>query len=48
MHLNATYVLVHQYVAVDLDRVVDAMDRLQPIDEFVRVMAAIVSLEPGE
>jgi len=41
-------VLVHQYVALDLDRVVDALDRLEPVEEFVRAMAAIVSLEPGE
>jgi uncharacterized protein YutE (UPF0331/DUF86 family) len=34
-------VLVHEYVALDMNRVVDALDRLDPIREFVRIVAAI-------
>lgn len=32
-------VLIHEYVAFDLQRAVDAMDDLEMIDEFVRVVA---------
>jgi uncharacterized protein YutE (UPF0331/DUF86 family) len=34
-------VLVHEYVTLDLQRVVDALDRLDPIDEFLDVVIAI-------
>lgn len=34
-------VLVHGYVTLDLDRVVQALDRLEPIEEFLRVAADI-------
>lgn len=34
-------VLIHEYVALDLARVVAALDRLDPIREFVRVVAAL-------
>lgn len=36
-------VLVHDYVALDLDRAVDALDRLQPIEKFVRIVGEIDS-----
>ena len=35
-------VLVHEYVALDLERVVEALDRLDPVEEFVRTVAGIV------
>jgi uncharacterized protein YutE (UPF0331/DUF86 family) len=31
-------VLLHEYVALDLDRVVDALDRLQPVEQFVEIV----------
>jgi uncharacterized protein YutE (UPF0331/DUF86 family) len=34
-------VLVHEYVALDLRRVVEALDRLQPVEEFCAIVAAI-------
>jgi len=34
-------VIIHEYVALDLDRVVDALGRLDPIDAFVRIVADI-------
>ena len=34
-------VVVHEYVALDLERVVDAMTRLEPIDRFVEIVAGI-------
>jgi uncharacterized protein YutE (UPF0331/DUF86 family) len=34
-------VLVHEYVTLDLQRVVDALDRLDPIDQFLDVVIAI-------
>jgi len=33
-------VLVHEYVALDLDRVADAMGRLQPIERFLEIVRA--------
>jgi uncharacterized protein YutE (UPF0331/DUF86 family) len=38
-------VLVHEYVELDLDRVVEALDRLEPIERFLEVAAQI---EAGE
>jgi uncharacterized protein YutE (UPF0331/DUF86 family) len=35
-------VVIHGYVALDLDRVVDALDDLGPVEEFLQVVAAIV------
>jgi uncharacterized protein YutE (UPF0331/DUF86 family) len=32
-------VIIHEYVALDLDRVVDALRRLDPIEAFVRIVA---------
>ena len=34
-------VIIHEYVALDLDRVVEALQRLDPIDAFVRIVADI-------
>ncbi len=34
-------VLVHEYVALDLNRVVDAMNRLGPVEEFLRIVSAM-------
>ena len=34
-------VIIHEYVALDLDRVVEAVRRLDPIDAFVQVVAEI-------
>jgi len=31
-------VLVHEYLELDLDRAVDALDRLEPIEQFVRIV----------
>ena len=35
-------VLVHEYVALDLERVIEALDRLDPVEDFVRIVAGIV------
>lgn len=35
-------VLIHQYVGLDLDRAVAALDALDPIEEFVREVAGII------
>lgn len=31
-------VLIHEYVALDLDRVVEAMDRLEPVEDFLEIV----------
>jgi uncharacterized protein YutE (UPF0331/DUF86 family) len=36
-------VLAHEYVALDMDRVVDALDRLEPIERFLTVVRGIES-----
>ena len=38
-------VLIHEYVALDMDRVVEALERLDPIDQFVVIVARIESEE---
>lgn len=42
-------ILVHEYVALDLARVVDAVDDLEPIERFAAIVAGIEagSEEPG-
>lgn len=35
-------VLVHEYVALDMRRVVEALDRLEPVDRFATIVAGIV------
>ena len=34
-------VVIHEYVALDLDRVVDALHRLEPIDRFIAIVGDI-------
>jgi len=34
-------VLIHEYVALDMDRVVEALDELAPVEEFLEVVARI-------
>ena len=34
-------VIIHEYVALDLDRVVEALGRLDPVDAFVRIVGDI-------
>jgi uncharacterized protein YutE (UPF0331/DUF86 family) len=40
-------VLIHEYVALDLDRAVAALDRLDPIEQFLAIVAGIEATEPG-
>lgn len=40
-------VLIHEYVALDLDRAVAALDRLDPIERFLAIVAEIEATEPG-
>jgi uncharacterized protein YutE (UPF0331/DUF86 family) len=40
-------VLVHEYVALDLDRVIEAMDRLEPIEQFLRLVRDQLGSEGG-
>jgi uncharacterized protein YutE (UPF0331/DUF86 family) len=34
-------VLIHEYVALDLDRVIDALHDLEPVERFCRIVAEI-------
>lgn len=36
-------IVIHEYVALDLDRVVEALDRLEPIERFVTIVRGIES-----
>lgn len=36
-------IVIHEYVALDLDRVVEALDRLEPIKRFVAIVRGIES-----
>ena len=36
-------VVIHEYVALDLDRVVEAVNRLEPIERFVEVVRRMES-----
>lgn len=36
-------IVVHEYVALDMDRVVEALDRLEPVRAFLRIAAEIES-----
>jgi uncharacterized protein YutE (UPF0331/DUF86 family) len=40
-------VLIHEYVALDLDRAVAALDRLDPIEQFLAIVTEIEAAEPG-
>jgi uncharacterized protein YutE (UPF0331/DUF86 family) len=35
-------VLVHEYVALDMARVVEALDRLEPVEEFLEIARTVV------
>lgn len=35
-------VVVHEYVGLDMERVVEALDRLAPIEEFMRIVADVI------
>lgn len=37
-------VIVHEYVALDLSRAVSALNELEPVDDFIRIVAAIPDL----
>ncbi|MDQ3516376.1 MAG: DUF86 domain-containing protein [Gemmatimonadota bacterium] len=37
-------VIVHEYVALDLSRAVSALNELDPLDDFIRIAAAIPDL----
>lgn len=38
-------IVVHEYVILDMDRVAEALDRLEPVEEFARIVARIESGE---
>jgi len=38
-------IIIHEYVALDLERVVEAMDRLEPIERFIRIVADLIAKE---
>jgi len=40
-------VLIHEYVALDLDRAVEALGRLEVVQDFVRRVARIVEDQGG-
>lgn len=40
-------VVIHEYVALDLDRVVDALDDLAPLEEFLEVVRKLVADIPN-
>ena len=40
-------VLIHEYVALDMDRVMEALDRLDPIEQFAAIVGGIES-ESGQ
>ena len=36
-------ILIHEYVALDLDRVIEALDRLEPVETFFEIVRQIES-----
>jgi uncharacterized protein YutE (UPF0331/DUF86 family) len=40
-------VVIHEYVALDLSRVVDALDRLEPVEQFLQVVRKIAEEPDG-
>jgi uncharacterized protein YutE (UPF0331/DUF86 family) len=38
-------VVVPEYVGLDMDRVVEALDRLAPVEEFMRIVADVIEPE---
>ncbi|HEX9731607.1 MAG TPA: HepT-like ribonuclease domain-containing protein [Thermoanaerobaculia bacterium] len=41
-------VLIHEYVALDLDRVIQALDQLQPVENFLGIVIRLESEEGDE
>jgi uncharacterized protein YutE (UPF0331/DUF86 family) len=41
-------VLIHEYVALDMERVIEAMDRLEPVDRFLEIVRQLVDESTGE
>ena len=41
-------VLVHAYVSLDMDRVMDALDALEPIEQFAGIVRAIAESESSD
>jgi uncharacterized protein YutE (UPF0331/DUF86 family) len=41
-------VLVHEYVALDMERVIEALDRLEPVERFLAVVRQIVAEASGD
>jgi uncharacterized protein YutE (UPF0331/DUF86 family) len=39
-------VLVHDYVGLDMDRVIEALDTLDPVEQFAGIVRAIAESEP--
>jgi len=40
-------VIIHEYVALDLDRVVEALDDLEPVERFAAIVRQIVAEQAG-
>ena len=40
-------VVIHEYVALDLDRVIDALDDLAPVEQFLELVRKLAADEPG-
>jgi uncharacterized protein YutE (UPF0331/DUF86 family) len=40
-------VVVHQYVGLDMDRVVEALDRLEPVEQFLAIVRRIADQSSG-
>jgi uncharacterized protein YutE (UPF0331/DUF86 family) len=40
-------VLIHEYVTLDMDRVVEALDRLDPVEEFLEIVRRL-EVQGGE
>lgn len=40
-------VVIHEYVALDLERVVEALDDLGPVEEFLRIVRDLVAALPS-
>ena len=40
-------VVIHEYVALDLDRVIDALDDLDPVEQFLELVRKLAADEQG-
>jgi uncharacterized protein YutE (UPF0331/DUF86 family) len=36
-------VIVHEYVSLDYERVIEALDNLEPVEEFARIVAGLLA-----